>query len=149
MDFVDAFVSIFLRNDERRFSCADTETCFIVWRVLGFGGKAFLLLFCRVASWRSRTSQAMFDENELRLQVYLDDPAVTVTGSQEVECARCDVLLLWWLVFGIPLAWDKGSFTNSRHGWIGIRFSNLPEGCSMELPTHNIAKTQSALTPLA
>ena len=56
LDFKDAFMSIPIRSEERRFNCANTEFDlkrnrdalyadepstgrFVVWRVLGFGGK--------------------------------------------------------------------------------------------------------------
>ena len=58
---------------------------FIVWRVLGFGGRSYPLLYARVASWLSRATQAMLHQDSwdkkfswgpAAVQVYVDDPAI-------------------------------------------------------------------------
>ena len=68
----------------------------------------------------------------------MDDPAVCARGPRE-EVLKCfDLLLLWWLVLGLPLAWKKGAvhFGCVAHQWIGVVFSPT-EGADviMELPT--------------
>ena len=76
LDFKDAFMSIPLDPSEMRFNCAHTEFDlkrtrnplrpdepqtgrFVVWRVLGVGGKPNPLVFSRAASLASRTAQAL------------------------------------------------------------------------------------------
>ena len=67
-----------------------------------------------------------------RLQLYVDDPTLTLRGSMAQQQAAVDVVLLWWLCLGIPLAWSKGSFMNGReaHEWIGVRFWSPEPGAA-------------------
>ena len=90
----------------------------LVWRVLGFGGHANPLVYARVASFACRSGQALLFEKpeqssiaHARIQLYVDDPAVTLLGTASQQQEAIDVLVLWWLVLGIPLYWKKGSFT--------------------------------------
>ena len=112
---------------------------FLVWRVLGFGGHSNPLTYSRVACFAARSAQALLMEDSVdcpvaqgRLQFYVDDPALTLRGSMAQQQAAVDVVLLWWLCLGIPLAWSKGSFMNGReaHEWIGVRFWSPEPGAA-------------------
>ena len=132
IDFKNAFLSVPLHASERRFNCAripegisrgrepmdddePLEGKFVVWQVLGFGGKPNPLLFARVASVAIRTGQALFGASRksehalVRCQLYVDDPAVTVCGDAASTESAMDILILWWLCLGVPMAWKKGS----------------------------------------
>eukprot|EP00959_Pyramimonas_sp_CCMP1952_P130677 2732685-Pyramimonas_sp.AAC.1 len=62
--------------DEQPFNCAEVPGVgFIVWQVLGFGGKANPLVFGRVGSFAARYGQALLDPARSRLQLYVGDPA--------------------------------------------------------------------------
>ena len=54
-----------------------------VWHTLGFGGKTFPLVYARPASFASRTAQALMDPDRARLQLYVDDPAVSLVGTEK------------------------------------------------------------------
>ena len=116
----------------------------LVWRVLGFGGHSNPLTYSRAATFAARSGQALLTRPrektgvaEGRLQLYVDDPVLTVTGSLDQQHAAIDVLTLWWLCLGIPLSWSKGSFSNAReaHQWIGVTFiSRSPGTATLSLP---------------
>ena len=110
---------------------------FLVWRVLGFGGHSNPLTYSRVAGCAARSAQAMLMSEpgagplaQGRLQLYVDDPALTLRGSAPQQQAAIDTILLWWLCLGIPLAWSKGSCIDGRtpHAWIGVRFWSSSAG---------------------
>ncbi|CAK0899805.1 unnamed protein product, partial [Prorocentrum cordatum] len=65
---------------------------------------------------------AMLSASEGRLQLYVDDPAITLAGSDEGIHCNLDTVLGWWLALGLGLAWRKGVFTLGAHVWIGIQF---------------------------
>ncbi|CAK0789336.1 unnamed protein product, partial [Prorocentrum cordatum] len=118
-----------LHEDEGRFNVAILEEPpmaghgrVIVWRVLGFGGKANPLVHGRVGSLLARSAQAMLSASEGRLQLYVDDPASTLAGSDEGIHCNLDTVLGWWLALGLGLAWRKGVFTLGAHVWVGIQF---------------------------
>ena len=108
--------------------------------MLGFGGHSNPLTYSRIACFAARSGQALLmdppsssnDVAQARLQLYVDDPAITLKGTLAQQHAAIDLLTLWWLVLGIPLAWDKGSFGPGQlpHDWIGVRFSSTSPGTS-------------------
>merc|ERR1712085_77085 len=179
LDFKDAFMSIPLHDDERRFNCANTGFelsrsrssiydgelvlgSFVVWRTLGFGGRPNPLVFSRVASFACRTAQALLGspsdtgvslEAGLapgRAQLYVDDPIVSVRSTEVDAKYTLDLVILWWLVLGIPLSWKKGFLTSGAtpHRWIGIDYTLTAEGAVMRLPPAYVAELLARLLPL-
>ena len=54
----------------------------------------------------------------MRIQFFVDDPAILARGSREHR-TRCFVtLLLWWLALGLELSWAKIK-RGSKVRWIG------------------------------
>ena len=162
IDFQNAFMTLPLAKAEQPFNTSvaphvvhrsrqalyqnePSSGKFLVWRVLGFGGHSNPLTYSRVATFAARSGQALLLNNpsgsdlaEGRLQLYVDDPVVTLRGSESQQEATIDLLLLWWLCLGIPLAWAKGDFVSGLlpHEWIGVKFwSHSPSTCTMSLPT--------------
>ncbi|CAK0873315.1 unnamed protein product [Prorocentrum cordatum] len=175
LDFSDAFTAVPLHDRERPCNCAAVRgLCeegvehFIVRRVLGFGGKSNPLVYSRVWSFAARTGQALLDGGRSRLQLYVDDPEVVVSGPEEVCRQETDILLLWWLCLGFKLSWSKGSSTMSGppvarqapkegpigmggdaliHDWVGIRFALRGATAVMGLTAECVESTRLALAP--
>ena len=125
-------MSVPLTQSELRHNCCHVEegvtlkrsklipeeaTCgnCVVWRVMGFGGRPNPLVFARFASLAFRTGQALCEamhpgEVAVRSQLYVDDPAITLSGTPTNMSSTIDDILGWWLVLGLPLAWEKGSW---------------------------------------
>ena len=167
VDFKNAFMTLPLASSEQPFNTSvaphgvrrlraplydgePEQGSFLVWRVLGFGGHSNPLTYSRVACFASRSGQALLMDDVIpssevargRVQLYVDDPAVTLEGSIDQQVAAVDLLVLWWLVLGIPLAWDKGEFGSGRtsHDWIGVQFrSNAPGTATMTVPQKFLA----------
>ena len=173
MDFKDAFMSIPLLAEERRFCCASVPQGlerrrqgistaepptgnFVVWRVLGFGGRSFPLVFSRAASFAARSAQALFstghnNEAAARLQLYVDDPVLTLSSPCSLTRRRgADLVLWWWLVLGIPLAWEKGRWEEHTvcHAWIGVVFTAARGEAVMTLPRPFVDELIELLKPL-
>ena len=73
-----------------------------------------------------------------RLQLYVDDPAITLKGTLPQQQTAVDLLTLWWLILGVSLSWDKGSFTSGHaaHDWIGVKFwPHAPDTSTISVPT--------------
>ena len=84
----------------------------------------------------------------------MDDPAITLAGSEADKQATVEALLCWWMVLGLPLAWDKGSWHTGQscHEWIGVDFfgttvKNQRMGV-MQLPQKFLKSVLSLITPL-
>jgi len=136
-----------------------TSGSYLVWRVLGFGGRPNPLVFARVSSIASRTGQALFRTSAgdklghqlaapLRLQTYVDDPMATCCGDKVAVGRAIDMLVLWWLVLGVPLSWRKGALSWDSHCWIGVVYRNAP-ACSviMSLPPTFLQELLQLLGP--
>ena len=83
--------------------------------MLGFGGHVNPLVYSRVATFAARSGQALLQHaREVssfahgRIQLYVDDPAVVLEGTDQERNDAVDVLVLWWLLLGIPFSWKKG-----------------------------------------
>ena len=224
LDFKDAFMSIPLAEDEWRFNCAHTgfdlnrkrdqlyegeppTGSFVVWRVLGFGGRPNPLVFSRAASFACRYAQALLgpvaraeregqrvqahtppykqvagegappfkqvagegaagrqdidkgiqvdtkDWSDIaygRMQLYVDDPVLTVKGTDEQIQTAMDVVIMFWLALGVPLSWKKGEVYKQEdpHRWIGIVYSFVAEGALLRLPTDFVQDLLSLIEPL-
>ena len=171
LDFKDAFMSIPLNDKEKVYNCATlpeeisrkrgpldedeplSGRC-VVWNVLGFGGKPNPLVYSRVASFAMRSAQAMFSRSatgpRVRSQLYVDDPAITARGHLEDIQLAFDLVLLWWLVLGIPLAWAKGATSagTDKHVWIGITYQVIKPGVVlMSLTEKYLEELLAALEP--
>ena len=88
------------------------------------------------------------DPIRARLQLYVDDPALSLVGTRAWGLTEASVPLLWWLVLGLSLAWKKGYFGNGSHPWIGVQYAIGPSGPTMELPAEYLRETLEVLKPL-
>ena len=179
LDMQDAFMNVPLHAEEQVFNACGTERLlhrlrpplyagepsdgrFVVWAVLGFGGKSNPLIFARAASFAIRTAQGLLRPSPsspgsrsaavTRLQCYVDDPIATMVGSPSSCVHACDLIILWWLVLGIPLAFKKGTWTSNIHRWIGADFSfspSAPMECMVTVPDSFVDDLFSRLGPLA
>jgi hypothetical protein len=125
---------------------------FVVWRVLGFGGRPNPLVYSRAASFAMRSAQALAGSpnrscqhallSQCRGQLYVDDPVWTHAGTPAQNKRTTDLLLTWWLVLGLPLAWKKGTWVPeaAKHAWIGVEFTpSSPGRCIMACPDAFVA----------
>ena len=57
-----------------------------------------------------------------RLQLYVDDPALVAWGTLGQRSLSFSLVVLWWMVLGIPLSWTKGAVYAAQqiHRWIGV-----------------------------
>ena len=65
--------------------------------------------------------------------MYVDDPIITVVGAEEENQKTLDLVLLWRLCLGIPLAWPKGKLADPAKdfSWIRVQFRMLSKGRAM------------------
>ena len=156
LDYRNAFMQIPLAVEEQPFNCCSLDRAVrrtraslfpgeaaegfcIVWRVLGFGGRPNPLIFARCGSFLARTTQGLLRTSPAstlglgsaapgRLQLYVDDPVLTLVGSDRQRELAMDLVILYWLILGVPLSWSKGVVTSGGHLWIGAWFSVVAPG---------------------
>ena len=109
LDFTRAFFIIPLAWEERRFFVIRLRGKFFVFKVCAQGAAASPLVWARTAALVSRLTQYMFLETELEIEVFVDDPCLTVTGSLAQRNKIIAIVLLFWRTLGFPLQFKEGT----------------------------------------
>ena len=70
-------------------------------------------------------TQGLIDTTRMRLQLYIDDPCLTLRGTP----AQCDryvaIVVLFWLCLGWDLSHHKGQY-GAEVDWIGYNIQVTP-----------------------
>ena len=122
LDFADAFYTIWLRQADRGSLVFKVSHGWAVFNRLCFGMAGAALIWGRLAAAACRIGQATFKPDELRLQCYVDDPAIAVLGSQHTRDKLIIILLLLWAALGLEFSWAKGN-RGPAVPWIGATFT--------------------------
>ncbi|CAK0867373.1 unnamed protein product, partial [Prorocentrum cordatum] len=119
MVFEDAFHMLAIREEDRGAMAVRTLEGWAVFRRLCCGIAAAPLVWCRVGAAAARLG---FRPEELRIQVFVDDPAIATRGAPATRAWLTGALLLLWNVLGLKFKWLK-----ARRGqavpWIGAQVS--------------------------
>ena len=86
-----------------------------------------------------------------RGQLYVDDTAFVLGGTDASVSEGIDILLLWWMLIGCDLAWSKGSvlLATEPHTWIGVQHHWTGWAAVMELPPKFLEELLKELAPFA
>jgi hypothetical protein len=118
VDFEDAFHTLRLREADRGVMAFRTLEGWAVFDRLCCGMAAAPLVWCRTSAAGCRLGQACFRPEELRIQCFVDDPAIVVRGSPPERSWMLGSLLLFWHVLGFRFNWGKGA-RGQEVPWIG------------------------------
>ena len=70
-----------------------------------------------------RITQPILDPNEARLQIYIDDPIITMVDKEEITKMISCLCFLLWLILGFGLALHKGQL-GYQAKWVGYEIGN-------------------------
>ena len=110
VDFSDAFYLLHACPAERGWLVFRCAKGWAVFKRICFGMATAPLLWGRVASAAARIAQAAFREGELRIQVFVDDPAIAIAGDESKRKRLAGMLLLIWAAPGLRINWGKGQY---------------------------------------
>jgi hypothetical protein len=155
LDFIDAFWLIPLALLERRYFVAKLGKIFYVFRRTPQGSRNGPFSWAVTAAHAARLAQSLFLDPtppqtilhrrrstpftqqlarmRLRLNVYVDDPAVAVRGTKRQRDRSLVMLALCWLVLGFPLAMPKVQ-RGKQVEWIGSEFKLTREQVQAIIP---------------
>jgi hypothetical protein len=118
-DYRDAYHTLPVHESEKRFGVAKTfGDHYICFTTIMLGGEAAPLVWGRAGAYLMRSAQAMFLPEELLVECYVDDPFVLAAGSPATRKKFFAIFLLWMLVLGLPISWNKVS-RGRRVEWCG------------------------------
>ena len=134
LGFRDAFKSVPLAVAERRYACACVGGRWMVATRLPFGAKGSPLVWARLAAAVMRSTVALWPDNTLRVETYVDDPILTIRGDDAKRKRILGTVVLWWLVLGAQLSWEKAQRGQSCE-WIGVVLTTCKTHVSVHLPS--------------
>jgi hypothetical protein len=79
------------------------------------------LTWGRLAALIGRLTQSLFQLQEAKLRIYVDDPAITLCGVQARRNRYAAIIVLVWSALGLPIAIHKAA-RGSLVDWIGATF---------------------------
>ena len=120
VDFEDAFHTLKLKEEDRGAMAFRTLNGWAVFRRLCCGMAGAPLVWCRVSAGACRLGQACFQPSELRIQCFVDDPAIAVRGQPSKRAWLLGLLFLFWAALGFKFSWKKGA-RGQEIVWIGAR----------------------------
>jgi hypothetical protein len=120
VDFEDAFHTLLLKEEDRGVMAFRTLTGWAVFTRLCCGMAGAPMVWCRTSAAGCRIGQSCFCPQELRLQCFVDDPAIAVRGTARQRSWLLGCLLLLWVVLGFRVNWSKGN-RGQEVPWIGAQ----------------------------
>ena len=132
LDFADAFRTVRLLQEERRFTGFTHDGRWYLYDSLPMGTKGSPLAWCRVAAFFGRAAAATLGDDG-DVFTYVDDPLIAVKGSAGDRGAHTLRVLLLWSILGANLAWAKGQ-AGSCVTWIGAHITCAEGSVGVALP---------------
>lgn len=147
VDIKDAFMNIPAGSDKYATVAAvendEGKYDIIVFDTLVFGSRSSPTLWGRYAAWLGRSSSAISPTTGL--QIYVDDPAMVLTGSKEAATRELTNLLLWFGITGFPVKLDRAEGGKFIH-WVGasVEVDDQVGEVTVSIPTDKVEKLQKA-----
>ena len=136
VDIRDAFMNIPVMEDRYALVAAkpkkkaDDDMELVIFDTLVFGAASSPTVWGRFAAFLARTIVAV--EPEVTCQLYVDDPAIAMSGSREDAITQLTSVLLWVNILGYPIKMSKSTGGKSVN-WIGAVVTLLDEEAAVEV----------------
>ena len=149
LDFRDAFKQLHVVASESRFLAGAAMGGFFSNRPVLFGVGSGPLVWCRVAAWVMRSTQAWLTHDRAHTNCFVDDSIIPLKGTASQRRKLAMGVLLWWSTLGLKLAYEKGSF-GSEAVWIGTQFevNSKVNQIEVQLPVKKNVELLEALSNL-
>ena len=128
-----------------RFLAGAAMDGYFSYRTVLFGVGSGPLVWCRVAAWVMRSTQAWLSNNRAQTNCFVDDPIIAIRGTVVQRRRLAMGVLLWWSSLGLKLAYEKGSFGPDAV-WIGTQ--SLVNKVEIRLPEKKNVEILSALVEI-
>lgn len=113
----------------------------VVFDTLVFGSGSSPTLWGRYAAWLGRSMAAI--EPDATIQVYVDDPAIILTGDLKEASQTFTTLLLWLAITGFPIKLTKAT-GGKQITWIGaaLLINDDEKSVTVTIPQSKVEKLQ-------
>ena len=122
---------------------------FFAYKTVLFGIGSGPLVWCRVAAWVMRSTQAWLTSERAQTNCFVDDPIIPLVAHESQRRKLAMGVLLWWCSLGLKLAYEKGSY-GPEAVWIGTRLNvnSLMNKMEVSLPAKKNSEILDALKAL-
>ncbi len=132
-DVSDAFHLVPLEASEWKYTLASVVDRLFVFKVLVFGSASAPTVWGRVAALCGRVLAAVLQCDHARVQMYVDDPLVSLRGATDDLLREGSLFLATLVALGLPLSWAKAAGGRTL-GWIGAQLTVAPDHISVSVP---------------
>ena len=144
-DFTDAFLNLPIDPAEKQYAIIMAEPGqYCAYRGVPFGLASAPLLWGRLSAWLGRAAQALHPPDRHRLQIYVDDPAGAIRGTQAQRDRILSKTLALWAAFGARIALHKAS-RGRQIKWIGAEYTIVHGGVQIAVDADRIGKLQQTV----
>lgn len=141
-DFTDAFLNLPIDPEEKQYAVIMAKPGrYCAYRGVPFGLASAPLVWGRMAAWLGRAAQALHPPGQHRLQIYVDDPAAVIQGSQSQRDRIISKTLVLWAALGARIALHKASRGRCIK-WIGANYAIIHGGVQVSIDAERIQKLQ-------
>jgi hypothetical protein len=144
-DVKDAFLLMKIAEDERAYTIVTDGGLYYAYVGVPFGLASAPLLWGRVAAWLGRLAQAVSKPQELRCQIYVDDPVLVAAGPPRIRQRILSRVMLMWMVIGAKFAWSKAQI-GSKVEWIGASYESKTHSVTASITEARIHKLAQEVT---
>ena len=127
IDVEGAFWLVPLAQADRRFFTFKFRGRYWVYLVTAQGSRTAPITWGRIAALLCRLTQGVFEPHLVRINMFVDDPILSLRGSQEVRRFHAAMFILLWRALDFPLQFAKARLGPSVE-WIGATLSIHPLG---------------------
>ena len=144
LDFTDAFWTLPLSSFERKFFASRLRGEFFVYRRLAQGSRDAPLAWARVVALICRLVQALFEDSEIRLNTFVDDPNMSIAGQKRSRDRYVTLIVLCWQMLNFDLAFKKGD-RDSTVAWIGSTITASKQSVTASIKQETVQDLKTTL----
>lgn len=120
LDFTDWFFNIPLHPKERKYFTIKYKEWYICYLTQAQGSVNAPVVCGRVAAMVARITQATVGQHCMRMQLYVDDPCLSILGTEAQRSRIMAVVIVLWRSIGARLAFKK-AVRGTNIVWIGAQ----------------------------
>ena len=147
LDIVDAFWTVPNHPRERKYAVGKVRGKFLIYLRTPQGSRGAPFSWGYIFALVARLTQGMLDPSRGRLQVYVDDPLLTLRGSKPQRDRMIKVVMAW-VCLGFGLAFAKGQ-RGSSITWIGAAYKLSRTDISVTIKKERCAELEDITAELS
>ena len=127
IDVEGAFLLVPLAQGDQRYIYFKVNGSYWVYLCTAQGSRTAPIPWGRIAGHLCRLTQGVFSPNDVRINMLVDDPILSLRGNSNIRRFHAAMFILLWRPLGFPLAFVQASM-DKKVDWIRAQISIVPRG---------------------